>query len=164
MERVIMRPENRSRAERYHALDPVADAAPKSVVADFVVPDEVIIGGVRIAPATILAPMAGVTDTVFRRFIKHTSFDPAASDASSACGLIMTEFTSADGLYRCRESKRKRYLHFYEDEHPISAQLFGSDLESLAGAAKVVEDCGFDLVDLNLGCPAKKVVKCNGGS
>src|SRR4051812_16651742 len=164
MDRVIMKPENRSRAERYHSHEMGAAAAPKSVLADFVVPDEVIIGGVRIAPATILAPMAGGTNTGFRRFIKHSSFDPQSQDANSACGLIMTEFTSADGLYRCRESKRKRYLHFYEDEHPISAQLFGSDLESLAGAAKVVEECGFDLVDLNLGCPAKKVVKCNGGS
>jgi tRNA-dihydrouridine synthase B len=58
----------------------------------------------------------------------------------------------------------KRYLHFYEDEHPISAQLFGSDPQVMADAARIVEDLGFDLVDLNLGCPAKKVVKCNGGS
>ena len=76
----------------------------------------------------------------------------------------MTEFTSADGLFRTRESKRKRYLTFYEDEHPISAQLFGSDPYTLAESAKIVEDAGFDLVDLNLGCPAKRVVKCNGGS
>src|SRR5438132_5292800 len=124
------------------------------------------IGSVRIAPATILAPMAGVTDTVFRRFIRNASFLHSAVDstASSTCGLIMTEFTSADGLFRCRESKRKRYLHFYQDEHPISAQLFGSDAEILAGAARVVEELGFDMVDLNLGCPAKRVVKCNGGS
>jgi len=130
-------------------------------------PQSVQIGSVRISPATILAPMAGVTDTVFRRFIRNASFmhgDSAASDVKSACGLIMTEFTSADGLFRCRESKRKRYLHFYPDEHPISAQLFGSDPETMAGAAKVVEELGFDLVDLNLGCPAKRVVKCNGGS
>src|SRR3954466_10671542 len=165
MSRVIMNPENRSRAERFHEASPLSAGAN----ANAVLPDEVVIGGVRIAPATVLAPMAGVTDTVFRRFIKHTSldpgFDPSLNDQQqSGCGLIMTEFTSADGIYRCRESKRKRYLHFYEDEHPISAQLFGSDLESLAGAAKVVEECGFDLVDLNLGCPAKKVVKCNGGS
>src|SRR5438128_462793 len=112
MERVITKPENRSRAERYHSHEMGEAAVPRSVLMDFVVPDEVIIGGVRIAPATILAPMAGVTDTVFRRFIKHTSFDPATVDVSSGCGLIMTEFTSADGLYRCRESKRKRYLHF----------------------------------------------------
>jgi tRNA-dihydrouridine synthase B len=160
LHRVITNPATRSSAERFHDVEPFSAGVSPSAV----LPDEVIIGGVRIAPATILAPMAGVTDTVFRRFIKHSSFDPNSAEASSACGLIMTEFTSADGIYRCREAKRKRYLHFYEDEHPISAQLFGSNPEILAGAAKIVEECGFDLVDLNLGCPAKKVVKCNGGS
>ena len=162
------------------------------------VPDSLQIGNVRIAPATILAPMAGVTDTVFRRFIRNASFVRSAQDVmavpeeadrdiatselyqvrnpdgceqkssavfeKSACGLLMTEFTSADGLFRTRESKRKRYLTFYEDEHPISAQLFGSDPYTLAESARIVEDAGFDLVDLNLGCPAKRVVKCNGGS
>jgi len=98
--------------------------------------------------------MAGVTDTVFRRFIRNLG----------GCGLIMTEFTSADGVLRAKDQKAKRYLHFYEDEHPISAQLFGSDPQVMADAARIVEDLGFDLVDLNLGCPAKKVVKCNGGS
>ncbi len=76
----------------------------------------------------------------------------------------MTEFTSADGVLRKKDQKAKRYLHFYEDEHPISAQLFGSDPQVMAEAARMVEGLGFDLVDLNLGCPAKKVVKCNGGS
>jgi tRNA-dihydrouridine synthase B len=155
-------PETRSRAERFHAAEPLSATTDWSVMKT-AIPSEVHFGNVRIAPATILAPMAGVTDTVFRRFIKHTSFDPKVGE-TSGCGLIMTEFTSADGIYRCRESKRKRYLHFYEDEHPISAQLFGSNPEILAEAAKIVEDSGFDIVDLNLGCPAKKVVKCNGGS
>ena len=118
------------------------------------VPDRVTIGNLEIAPATVLAPMAGVTDTVFRRFIRNLG----------GCGLIMTEFTSADGVLRAKDQKAKRYLHFYEDEHPISAQLFGSDPRVMADAARMVEDLGFDLVDLNLGCPAKKVVKCNGGS
>lgn len=135
------------------------------------------IGKVRIAPATVLAPMAGVTDTVFRRFIKNASkFTPAVAttdainvhqsttNEQSGCGLIMTEFTSADGLSRMRETKRKRYLTYYEDEHPISAQLFGSNPETLSESAKICEDAGFDLVDLNLGCPAKRVVSCNGGS
>ena len=163
------------------------------------VPESLHIGPVHITPATVLAPMAGVTDTVFRRFIRNASFVRSAHDVmappaedgfgippaadlpqaqtaehigqsssavfeKSACGLLMTEFTSADGLARTRESKRKRYLTFYEDEHPISAQLFGSDPRTLAESAKIVEDAGFDLVDLNLGCPAKRVVKCNGGS
>ncbi len=118
------------------------------------VPASVSIGGIEIAPATVLAPMAGVTDTVFRRFIRNLG----------GCGLIMTEFTSADGVLRKKDQKAKRYLHFYEDEHPISAQLFGSDPQVMAEAARMVEGLGFDLVDLNLGCPAKKVVKCNGGS
>ena len=118
------------------------------------VPASLTIGNVRIAPATVLAPMAGVTDTVFRRFIRNLG----------GCGLIMTEFTSADGILRSKDRKAKLYLHFYEDEHPISAQLFGSDPKVMAEAARMVEGLGFDLVDLNLGCPAKKVVKCNGGS
>jgi len=143
------------------------------------VPAEFHIGGVRIAPATVLAPMAGVTDTVFRRFIRNASMfslDHPASNGSTAdvsatvtnqqsgCGLLMTEFTSADGLSRMRESKRRRYLTFYDDEHPIAAQLFGSNADTLADAARIVQDTGFDTVDLNLGCPAKRVVNCNGGS
>jgi nifR3 family TIM-barrel protein len=159
------------------------------------VPAELYIGNIRVAPATVLAPMAGVTDTVFRRFIKNSSMyaaapsepwtldpgpgtpsqpagwggDPSSVDVTtsnevSGCGLIMTEFTSADGLSRMRESKRKRYLTYYEDEHPISAQLFGSNPVTLAESALVCQDAGFDIVDLNLGCPAKRVVACNGGS
>jgi len=150
------------------------------------VPAELRIGAVRVAPATVLAPMAGVTDTVFRRFIRHASLfsreqrtedreqgsensdqvgvDEAVSNEQSGCGLLMTEFTSADGLARMRETKRRRYLTFYDDEHPIGAQLFGSNPETLAEAARIVEESGFDLVDLNLGCPAKRVVGSNGGS
>jgi nifR3 family TIM-barrel protein len=143
------------------------------------VPASFTIGNVKIAPATVLAPMAGVTDTVFRRFIKNASqfttpvdgfadspadVDSITSNQQSGCGLIMTEFTSADGLSRMRETKRKRYLTYYDDEHPISAQLFGSNPATLADSARIVQDAGFDLVDLNLGCPAKRVVACNGGS
>jgi tRNA-dihydrouridine synthase B len=130
-----------------------ANTPPDEAAAPRAFPSSLTIGNVRIAPATVLAPMAGVTDTVFRRFIKNLG----------GCGLIMTEFTSADGLLR-DQRVRGRYLHFYDDEHPISAQLFGSSPQVLADAARLVEDVGFDLVDLNLGCPAKKVVKCNGGS
>jgi nifR3 family TIM-barrel protein len=151
------------------------------------VPAEMRVGPVLVAPATVLAPMAGVTDTVFRRFIRHASvfttcggadaasphertaenglaIETSITNAQSGCGLLMTEFTSADGLARMRESKRRRYLTFYDDEHPIGAQLFGSNAETLAEAARIVEETGFDTVDLNLGCPAKRVVGCNGGS
>src|SRR6202789_4166854 len=155
------------------------------------VPAEMRIGPVLVAPATVLAPMAGVTDTVFRRFIRHASLftatnsdglspasgpadttwehnavsiETAVTNSQSGCGLLMTEFTSADGLSRMRESKRRRYLTFYEDEHPIGAQLFGSNPDTLAEAARIVQETGFDTIDLNLGCPAKRVVGCNGGS
>jgi tRNA-dihydrouridine synthase B len=186
--------------------NPVEHAMPAGVR----VPAEVRIGRVPVRPATVLAPMAGVTDTVFRRFIRHASLftreqgsgnreqedreqgnegtreqedreqgnegareqedreregvEAAISNVESGCGLLMTEFTSADGLTRMRESKRRRYLTFYDDEHPIGAQLFGSNAETLAEAARIVEETGFDTVDLNLGCPAKRVVGCNGGS
>src|SRR6202522_2830472 len=155
--------------------NPVEHAMP----AEARVPAEVRLGTVLVSPATVLAPMAGVTDTVFRRFIRHASLfsntaseagtdgaaiDSAVTNAQSGCGLLMTEFTSADGLARMRESKRRRYLTFYDDEHPIGAQLFGSNAETLAEAARIVQDTGFDTVDLNLGCPAKRVVGCNGGS
>jgi nifR3 family TIM-barrel protein len=158
--------------------NPIEHAMP----AEARVPAQMRIGPVVVAPATVLAPMAGVTDTVFRRFIRHASLftsdqvsvvsdqskeadiDSDVTNAQSGCGLLMTEFTSADGLARMRESKRRRYLTFYDDEHPIGAQLFGSNAETLAEAARIVEDTGFDTVDLNLGCPAKRVVGCNGGS
>jgi nifR3 family TIM-barrel protein len=106
---------------------------------------------VAIAPATVLAPMAGVTDTIFRRMIRGLG----------GCGLIMTEFTSAEGVTRSAACAL-RYLCFEPDEHPITAQLFGSNADSLAAAAAEVEELGFDAVDINLGCPAKKVVKCGG--
>jgi tRNA-dihydrouridine synthase B len=166
--------------------NPIEHAMPDGVR----VPAEIRIGPVVVSPATVLAPMAGVTDTVFRRFIRHASVfsseqssgisdqetritdqeneiaavEETVTNKQSGCGLLMTEFTSADGLSRMRESKRRRYLTFYDDEHPIGAQLFGSNAETLAEAARIIQDTGFDTVDLNLGCPAKRVVGCNGGS
>src|SRR5437016_12974197 len=87
------------------------------------VPDSLQIGPVRIAPATVLAPMAGVTDTVFRRLIRN----------QGGCGLIMTEFTSSHGVVASVKSNKItrtfRYLAFQPEEHPISAQLFGSDVQ-----------------------------------
>ncbi|MGH9795153.1 MAG: tRNA dihydrouridine synthase DusB [Candidatus Acidiferrales bacterium] len=114
-------------------------------------PASLTIRDIAIRPATVLAPMAGVTDTVFRRVIRGLG----------GCGLIMTEFTSADGVTRSA-TKTLRYLYFDADEHPITAQLFGANPASMAAAAAMVEDLGFDIVDINIGCPAKKVVKCGG--
>src|SRR5579862_2744767 len=102
--------------------------------------------------------MAGVTDTVFRRLIR----------SQGGCGLIMTEFTSSHGVVASvratKPTRAFRYLYFDPDEHPISAQLFGADPEVMASAASHCQDLGFDIVDINFGCPVKKVVTCNGGS
>ena len=115
-------------------------------------------GAVKVQPATALAPMAGVTDTVFRRLIRN----------QGGCGLLMTEFTSSHGVVSTRKGKKGsrtfRYLYFEPEEHPISCQLFGSDPDVMAEAAKICEERGFDIVDINFGCPVNKVVKCNGGS
>ncbi|HEX3682241.1 MAG TPA: tRNA dihydrouridine synthase DusB [Bryobacteraceae bacterium] len=116
------------------------------------------VGPVAIRPATVLAPMAGVTDTVFRRLIRN----------QGGCGLLMTEFTSSHGVVSTRHAKKPnrnfRYLYFEPEEHPIACQLFGSDPDVMAEAARVCESRGFDIVDINFGCPVNKVVKCNGGS
>jgi nifR3 family TIM-barrel protein len=121
-------------------------------------PAEYRIGSVQVRPATVLAPMAGVTDTVFRRLIRN----------QGGCGLLMTEFTSSHGVvstqYAKKPTRNFRYLCFEPEEHPIACQLFGSDPEVLAEAARICEDRGFDSVDINFGCPVNKVVKCNGGS
>jgi len=114
-------------------------------------PTELKIRNIRITPATVLAPMAGLTDTVFRRLIRSLG----------GCGLIMTEFTSAEGVTR-NAARTLHYLFFEPDEHPITAQLFGANPKAMAEAAATVEGLGFDMVDINLGCPVKKVVKCGG--
>ena len=121
-------------------------------------PAEFHIRDVRIAPATVLAPMAGVTDTVFRRLIRN----------QGGCGLLMTEFTSSHGVVASLRSRKMtrtfRYLCFEPEERPIAAQLFGSDPDVMSDAARACQDLGFDTVDINFGCPVNKVVKCNGGS
>ncbi len=121
-------------------------------------PREYSVGPIAITPATVLAPMAGVTDTVFRRMIR----------GQGGCGLIMTEFTSSHGIVASAKATKPtrsfRYLYFDPEEHPISAQLFGADPQVMADAARHCQDMGFDIVDINFGCPVKKVVTCNGGS
>src|SRR5580692_2642863 len=120
-------------------------------MSEHMLPASYKIRDLTIRPATILAPMAGVTDTLFRRVIRGLG----------GCGLLMTEFTSSEGITRSAK-KTLRYLYFQEDEHPITAQLFGANPAVMAEAARMVEDLGYDAVDINLGCPAKKVVKCGG--
>src|SRR6201999_3428157 len=106
-------------------------------------PQRFSIGPIGIRPATVLAPMAGVTDTVFRRLIR----------SQGGCGLIMTEFTSSHGIVATSKATKPtrtfRYLYFDPEEHPISAQLFGADPQVMADAASYCQDMGFDIVDIN---------------
>src|SRR5216683_195712 len=97
------------------------------------IPASFQIRDLTIRPAAVLAPMAGVTDTLFRRVIRGLG----------GCGLLMTEFTSSEGITRSAK-KTLRYLYFQEDEHPITAQLFGANPAVMAEAAKMVEDIGVE--------------------
>jgi nifR3 family TIM-barrel protein len=100
-----------------------------------------------------LAPMAGVTNTIFRGICRERGAD-----------VLTTEFVSAEGILH-RNARTKYYLEFAEAERPLGVQLFGADPERLADAARAVRDwVGPDFIDLNFGCPVNKVVCRNGGS
>src|SRR6266478_5508200 len=108
---------------------------------------------VEINPPLILSPMAGVTDVSFRRLIKR----------SGGVGLSVSEFISVEGLTRSNP-KSKRQMRFYKDERPFAVQIFGGQAERMRMAAELAEEVGADIVDVNCGCPAPKVVKHGGGS
>jgi len=98
----------------------------------------------------ILAPLAGVTDTTFRRLCRENGAD-----------IVVTEMVSAKGLL-CDPARSVRYLAYDESERPVGAQLFGSDPGEIGEAAAEVARRGFDFVDINMGCPVRKVT--GGGS
>ncbi len=103
-------------------------------------------------PIIGLSPMEGYTDSAMRSICKL--INPNI--------IVFTEFTSADGLYNAFD-KLKKKLYFSEQEHPIIAQIYGKNIETFQKAAKLCEQLGFDGIDLNMGCPAKKVVKSEQG-
>lgn len=100
-----------------------------------------------------LAPMAGVTDLVFRRICKELGAD-----------VMVTEFVSAEGIIQADERTRV-YTEFDEEQRPVGVQLFGADGDRMAEAArKIIDWKQPDFIDINFGCPVKKVVSRNGGS
>ena len=103
---------------------------------------------VEINPPLVLSPMAGDTDVSFRRLIKRRG----------GVGLSVSEFISVEGLTRSNP-KSKRQMRFYEDERPFAVQIFGGQPERMAMAAEMAQEVGADIVDINCGCPAPKVVK-----
>ncbi|MBT3604692.1 MAG: tRNA dihydrouridine synthase DusB [Candidatus Latescibacteria bacterium] len=110
------------------------------------------IGNVDIPGVTVLAPLAGVTDHAFRTLCREQGASMAVTEMVSARGL-------AEGSERSSE-----YLDFDEHEHPISVQVFGSEPEILADGAQVIAERKPDMIDLNCGCPVKKIVTRNAGA
>jgi nifR3 family TIM-barrel protein len=110
------------------------------------------IGSVTLDRPFALAPMAGMTDTAFRRLVKRRG----------GCGLVVTEMVSSEGLVRGID-RTLEYAEYTEEERPVSIQIFGGDPAKMADAARIVEGMGADIVDVNMGCPVPKIAKHNAG-
>ena len=99
-----------------------------------------------------IAPMAGMTDSAFRRLVKR----------HGSCGLVVSEMVSSEALVR-GIGRSLEYLEFTEEERPVAIQIFGGDPARMADAARVVEARGADSVDINMGCPVPKIAKHSAG-
>jgi len=107
------------------------------------------LGKLQFDRPVFLAPLSGITDYPFRQIVRE-----------HGCSLTFTEMVSADGLLR----KGKSFLRIGEGEHPVSVQLFGANPEILAEAARIAESMGADVIDINMGCPAKQIVGPGAGA
>src|SRR3954463_11153335 len=110
------------------------------------------IRGVEVPSRVVLAPMAGVSVQAFRR-----------QGRRFGAGLVCSEMVSCAGLHHKNE-RTLGYLRIAEDEHPLAVQIFGSEPELMAEAARMVEAAGADIVDINFGCPVRKVTKTGAGA
>jgi tRNA-dihydrouridine synthase B len=110
------------------------------------------IGSVTLESPFVIAPMAGMTDTAFRRLVKR----------QGGCGMVVTEMVSSEGLVRGID-RTLEFAEYTEEERPVSIQIFGGDPARMAEAARIVEALGADVVDVNMGCPVPKIAKHNAG-
>jgi tRNA-dihydrouridine synthase B len=110
------------------------------------------IGSVEIDNFTVLAPLAGITNLPMRLLAKR-----------AGCGLVCSEMISANGLVYA-SAKTVQLLDSTPEEKPLSVQIFGSDPQIMADAARIVQESGADIVDINFGCSVKKILKSNSGS
>ena len=113
-------------------------------------PQPLRIGSLELANPLILAPLSGISDLPFRLLAKE-----------QGCALVCTEMISAEGLLRNRKATEK-LLQSCPQERPLAVQIFGSRPTSMSEAAKIVEDDGANILDINMGCPVRRVV--HGGS
>jgi len=118
-----------------------------------VFPNHYFIRDIRIEPNLVLAPMEGVTDLTFRRLVRQIG----------GTGLTVTEFVASEGLRR-GAAKMEEMARFDPDERPVAVQIYGRDPVAMAEAAKIVQDSGAGICDINMGCPSKKVCAHSGGS
>jgi nifR3 family TIM-barrel protein len=110
------------------------------------------IGSLTLSNPLLLAPLSGISNLPFRLLAKE-----------QGCGMVCTEMISADGLLRNRRAS-ERLLKSCPEERPLAAQIFGSKPDSMAEAAKVIEGYGVEVLDINMGCPVRKVVKGGSGA
>lgn len=109
------------------------------------------IGAVHLSNNLFMAPMAGITDQPFRRLVK-----------AGGAGLVCTEMVSAGALVR-RDNKTMKIMSLAADEHPVAIQIFGAEPAVMAAAARMAADEGADIIDINFGCPVRKIVKSGAG-
>ncbi len=117
------------------------------------VPAVLHVGQVRVAPPTVLAPMEGLTDATFRTLLR----------AMGGCGLVVTELVSAREL-RLGTARARRAARIAEDTRPVAIQLYGADPGTMAESARICEDEGPDIIDINMGCPSKAVTRRGAGA
>jgi tRNA-dihydrouridine synthase B len=110
------------------------------------------IGPIELDSPFVVSPMAGMTDTAFRRLVKR----------QGGCGLVVSEMVSSEGLVRGID-RTLEYAEYTEEERPVSIQIFGGEPAKMAEAARVVEQMGANIVDVNMGCPVPKIAKHNAG-
>jgi tRNA-dihydrouridine synthase B len=110
------------------------------------------IGDIEVPTRLVLAPMAGVSVQAFRR-----------QGRRYGAGLVCSEMVSCAGLHHGNE-RTLGYLRIAADEHPLAVQIFGAEPAVMAEAARMVADAGADLVDINFGCPVRKVTKTGAGA
>src|SRR3989441_9813007 len=115
--------------------------------------DSWTLGGHRIANRLVLAPLAGIGNWFVRLQAKR-----------HGAGLVFSEMVSSFGLKYGDERTHREFLRIHPDEHPVSLQLFGHDPEVMRVAAGIVAEAGADMIDLNMGCPVRKVCKTGAGA
>src|SRR5437764_1097977 len=112
------------------------------------------IGPVHVDPPLWLAPMAGVTDRDFRLIVRRIG----------GVGIVSMEFVSSRAIVS-GNGRTRELMTFSPEERPLAIQIYGSDAATMAGAARVVEELGADVCDINMGCPANQVLKgCAGAA